>query len=254
MQPQTIVLAVMFLLILSISSSFAATTLNGPSDKGIYSQTTIFSCVTTVANPTSASLQYSLGNTYEKTELITTTNFLSERIEFWESSVDITSLEDSKDYRFWCVVNGPSGTEESLPVSGMVIDNNAPLCDPTVSYGNITEFSCSCDDGLDKKLVVQRSLERKDGTFINIAGDSYSLKSEELDSLGIEKFKCTAEDSAGNEFSKSVKVDAQNPEGLEEGEKGEKNDDKVWIWLVLGGGVFFIIVAGTIATFWKAEN
>ena len=196
----------------------ATTTLVSPAASSSNSETLIVNCTTDLVDTLNVTIYYNAtGGDTMALALAYIANTTGGQTEFYDASVDISSLTDGALYNFTCYADDGASPEYSVG-NVLTIDNTNPVIDLDVlfggesqSLGGVVDYRCSLTDAIDGTLTTQSF------TVTHPTGDSPSsttltrnaasnLAFTDTDYAGDYVFTCSATDAAGNTATSSSTV------------------------------------------------
>lgn len=210
----TILIGIVALLSL-LSLASAAVTLNTPLAGTNWTGTINFNCTKGLddapVNVTNVTLWYNTTGGETGTMLASSkiNGFptANNSIHLYLSGISVSSLSNLATYNFSCRAENATSIVWSTGLTGITIDNTAPVMSLSVKptsagYGSVIQYKCSSADGLDSSAATTISVTHPTGdsktSTTLIAGTSDYIGFTDTDYAGTYTFTCTDTDYAGN--------------------------------------------------------
>ncbi len=179
-----LLLILIFGVLVTLGLVSAATTLNLPIAGGNYSTTLIVNCTTTTSDCTgclNASIYYNASGGTTGTYLDAITNNTNNDIEFYDTTIDISSLNDGTAYNFSCMADNATTQSWSIGVTSITIDNAVP---------NVSAINNPVDGGnYSGNLVLNASVDDStmgvESVYFNITNSSGQINWTKATNSGI---------------------------------------------------------------------
>lgn len=166
-------LALLFGMFLVIGSYniLAATTLNSPTTGTNHSGTLSFNCTTALLANHNASLFYNSSGGVTGTFLSAVTNTSASQTEFYNGTVDISSLSATTTYNMSCYADNGTTQEWSVGATSIIIDNVAPNVSSIGSPVSGSGYS----DSVEGLLLLNATINDNLNDFYNVTSVYFNV-------------------------------------------------------------------------------